>query len=174
MLMSYKDEITSKIEQVKELSDWDLGQTITVGLYGDLKEGYVDIRSVESVTFDRISSAVWKDKDREASRILFSCRCNANVVANAPHLRVFSDQSRRHRVGQPSQQQIWFASSSWDSGPTEKKTLPFQMYGEAHLNRDGKDWRLESLRLDKSLPSEEELNALIEAHDLAFGSGKPS
>jgi hypothetical protein len=175
MLMRYKNEITSKIEQVKELTDWDLGQNIVSAFYGGYKGNYVDIRSVESVSFDRISSAVWQEKNKNVSRILFSCRCTANVVANAPHLRVFSDTSRRHTVGRPSSPS-WggIAFSSLESGPTEKKSLPFQMYGEAQLERDGKEWRLQALRLDKSPPSEEELDALAEARDLAFGSAQPS
>jgi hypothetical protein len=174
MLMRYQDEISLKIEQVKELTDWDLGQNSLASLYGEYKANYVDIRGVESVSFDRISSAVWKEKDKGDSRILFSCQCTAIVVANAPHLRTFSDNSRRHRVGQPSPQGWTLTLGSIDSGPTEKKTLPFQMYGEAQLIREGNEWRLKALRLDKSPPSQEELNALVEAHDLAFGSAPPS
>jgi hypothetical protein len=176
MLMRYKDEITSKIEQVKELTDWDLGQNqLSSFFYGDFKGNYVDIRGVESVSFDGISSAVWKERDTAASRILFSCRCTANAVVYAPHLRVFSDTSRSHRVGQPSSQS-WatYALNSFDSGPTEKKSLHFQMYGEAQLIRDGKEWRLQALRIDKSPPSEEELNTLVEARNSAFGSQQPS
>jgi len=173
LLMRFQDEITSKVAQVKELTDWDLGQNYLSNLLGSPSENYVDIRGVESVCFDRISSAVWKEKNKDISRILFSCRCTANVVANAPHLRIFSDTSRRHVVGRPSSQS-WggITFSSLDPGPTEKKSLPFLMYGEAQLSRDGRDWRLQALRLDKSPPSEDELNALVEARDMAFGSGQ--
>jgi hypothetical protein len=173
MLMSHRDEISARVESIKELTDWDLGQSYTLSgyLFTQDNQRYVDIKTLESVSFDGITSAVWKEKDSEASRVLFSCRCNANVVVRAPHLRAITDQSRRYSVGQISSQQYLFTSISGDSGPTEKATLPFHMYGEAHFHRDSDAWRLDSLRIDKSPPSEEELNALMEARDSAFGTG---
>ena len=175
MLMRYREEISAKVNETRELTDRDLGQYYLFGLFGSSKTDYVDITSVESVSFDQITSAVWRDKNKDTSRILFDCRCNADVVARAPHLRAFSDESRRHRVGQASPPSgVFVTNFSFDSGPTEKKKLHFQMYGEANLLRKEGDWQLQNLRLDKSPPSPEELDALMEARDLAFGLGQAS
>lgn len=175
MLMRYQDEISARVNETRELTDRDLGQYYILHMFGNPKADYVDIKRVESISFDQITSAVWKDKDKNASRILFGCRCNANVVARAPHLRAFSDESRRHKIGQPSPPSgIFVGSFDLDSGPTERKTLPFQMYGQANFLCKGGDWQLESLRLDKSPHSPEELDTLMEARDLAFGFGQAS
>jgi hypothetical protein len=40
-------------------------------------------KAVQSIKFDKIDSAIWKDKRQMASRILFRCICKAAVLVSA-------------------------------------------------------------------------------------------
>lgn len=167
MLDRFRQEIERRVESLQELTDADLGQGPSIAFWGDLdsaRHRYVEIESVKRVSLNRIDSAVWRDKRGPTSRILFSCICNAEVIARAPHLRAFQAPQRHFTVGQPSSSYLT-SVATFATLPTEDKTLTFPMFGDIRIVRAGNEWKVTSLTLDKKIESQGEFEALMEARD---------
>ena len=110
------------------------------------------------MALDKIETAVWKQKQNATATILFMIRCTARVLARAPYLATYNTE-KKHPVGVPS-----FVAFSLTQPPTEQKEMEFYLYGEAQLQKvNDSEWNLVSLRLDKSLSSEEDSTALFAA-----------
>ena len=155
MLDSYEETIGSKIAEIQELTDAAERESLAV-------------RGIRSIKFDRIDSAVWKDKDKTRSRILFRCLCKVTVIIRAPQRIESAAEARRFKVGERPQATSGLVYSL-DFGtpyyePTEERELPIDMYGVAELQRgeSSLDWELLSINMDKSVPAEE-YNALVAA-----------
>ena len=80
MLLHYHDQISERIQEIKELTESELGQGPLRLLYGK-DEPRLDIQELRSVAFEDVESALWKDADKDNSRILFRVRCRAHVIA---------------------------------------------------------------------------------------------
>ncbi len=169
MLDSYEETIIAKIADVPELTDRDLSQNLRWALITKADQESLAVRGVRSIRFERIDSAIWKDKDKPMSRILFRCLCKVTVMVRASQEVALPAEPRRFKIGErPTQSGIVgsytadFATTYYE--PTEEKELPFDIYGVAELRRDEKslDWELLSISLDKSVPAEE-YEALVAA-----------
>lgn len=170
MLKNYNEDIAASIDQIRELSESELGQGLLTATLAP-KE-YQDIRGVKSVSFVAVDSAIWKDKDKQTSRILFRSLCKAIVLIAAPYLRPILGTERRFEVGERASSTLYFNTST--SEPTEQKELQLHFYGTAEFERSGSDWRLTRMRIEKSLPSEEEYYALVDAALSQAGTGTRS
>jgi PIN domain len=158
MLAQFKDTIAGQVSEIRELTESDLGQTRIGMLFGTPTES-LDIRGIQSIKLDRVDSAIWKDRDRTASRILFRCLCEATVMVPAPYRGTMFDEPRKFRVGE-SPRNMFFTATLGGYGATEQRELPFHVYGTADFEKIESDWKLLRMRIDKSLPPEEEYYAL--------------
>jgi hypothetical protein len=79
MLLKYRNEISESVQQVRELTEDDLGQGVLAGFFGEER---LKVEKLESLTFDDVESALWKDADQNRSRILFKLRCLAKVIVS--------------------------------------------------------------------------------------------
>ena len=161
MLAQYEERIAGQISEIRELTEADLGQR-TIGVFLGTSTQSLDIRAIHSIRLDRIDSAIWKDKDRSVSKILFRCLCKATVIIRAPYRGTIFNETRSFRVGEPHRSSV-FSVASTGYEPTEQEELPFHVYGAAEFERAESDWKLLHMRIDKSLPSKEEYYALAAA-----------
>ena len=167
----------ARVKEIRELTDADLGQggpfldsdknAPNAALYGILwnrPADYVEIVRLVAVSFDNIVPAVWKNKRDTSASILFMIRCTAQVVARAPYRVTDFGETKKYVVGSVYNPLISSYTLTTDVGPTEEKQMEVHFYGEAELRRiQRQQWELVSLRLDKSLTSEEEYASLSEA-----------
>jgi hypothetical protein len=101
-LAKYAKEISEQVSAVRELTDFDLGVGAFFGALGGSKALEVgeSPERVNSLKVDEIDSAVWRDKDKAESRILFRVRCSASVVTSVSStFPFFHRQSIRWAVG---------------------------------------------------------------------------
>ena len=160
-LLQYRAQIEESIQQVRELTEYDLGQGPLSALAGNRE--YLDIKELTSLRFEDVESALWKDADKEKSRILFKVRCLANVIATArPSLPSWG--TTKFPVGGGKESVIRL--SLFDSIPPVQREIPVTLYGEAQLERAEIDWKLVSLKVDKSLPDAEWIELQKLAKDL--------
>jgi hypothetical protein len=168
MLDSYEDMIVSKIGDIRELTVRELNQNLRWALITPSARENLDIRSIPAVRFSRIDSAIWKDRDKSMSRILFRCLCKVTVLILAPPRVDSAAEPRRFKIGEtPKPQGIWegtIINTMPYYEPTEERELPLDVYGVAELQRNEQslDWELLSISIDKSLPTEEH-DALVAA-----------
>jgi hypothetical protein len=168
MLNPYKKLIAAKISEIREVTDRDLGQGFLWSLMTKEEQEGLDIRSVRSIELEGIDSAIWKHKGAAVSQILFRCQCKVTVVVPAPYRLQPFDEPRRFKVGEPPPSPgliNYTGLVSYKSlEPTEERKLPFSIYGAAEFQRQvpDADWRLVTINIDKSVPSEE-YDALIAA-----------
>ncbi len=168
VLREFEKQIADRIKEIRELDDSDLGQggpfyrspeseLPLYGILGKSPDEYVEIHRLEAVSFDELVTAVWKDKQPTTARILFMIRCKARVRARAPYLATY-DGGKKYKVGISSSGHIGtIIYNSATEPPTEEREMPFHLYGEAQLQKTGEQWELASLRIDKSLSSDEDL-----------------
>src|SRR5262249_55006977 len=141
------------------------------------------VKGIRSIRFDRIDSAIWKDKDKARSRILFRCLCKVTVTIPALKRAESTAEPRRFKIAEPPPIPTWVLNSTTNAvayaagyEPTEEIELPFDVYGAAELQRADQslDWELLSINVDKSV-AVEEYNALVAA-EIPQGStvGDPS
>jgi hypothetical protein len=123
MLLRYRTQISESLQQVRELTDNDLGQGPLRALYGGNTER-LNIDELRSLTFDDVESALWKDIDEDESRILFKVRCLANVVAT-PQDSFLTWEPTKFAVG--GGKQSGRRASIFDSAPTVQKELPVSL-----------------------------------------------
>lgn len=150
MLMGYKSEIESKVGEIRELTEDDLG----IGVYSNILAGRsagesLDVEKVLSLRFDSVESAIWKDAEKQISRILFKLGCIAQVLAKTPFWHGIFRNKPTFTIGGDKQSK---AAVSVPAEPFERE-IPFELYGEAQFERDNGGWRLHNLRVDKSPPS---------------------
>jgi hypothetical protein len=164
-LAKYTKEISDQAQAIHELTDVDLGVGGFAALLGGSRPLEIGetIERVNSLKVDEIDSAVWSDKDKAESRILFRIRCIANVVTSiSSPIFPFAPQST-YVVGGGKQGSSIFLSAF--SPPTPKqereRTLSVSLYGEAKFVRTNGDWKLSSVKVDKSQPGTEEMAALL-------------
>jgi hypothetical protein len=181
MLDSYEETIASKIAEIRELTDRDLGQNLRWALMTAAERENLIVRGIRSIKFDRIDSAIWKDKDKVKSRILFRCLCKVTVTIRAPQRVESTAEPRRFKIGErpqsPSGTINFINTYTADFGtgyyePTEERELPIDVYGVAELHRDEQslEWELLSINMDKSIPVEE-YDALVAAEIPQAGAG---
>jgi hypothetical protein len=159
-LEKYRKEMAEQVNAIQELTDVDLGISGFLTLLGSrpLEMGET-LERVKSLKIDAIDSAVWRDKDRAESRILFRLRCSAEVITKMnPTFQFFSPT--RYPVGGEKEQLLRFGPLFGSSGQERERTLPLTLYGEAKLERTDGDWNLAGMRVDKSQLSPEETAAL--------------
>ena len=162
MLDSYKENIANKIAEIREITDRDLGQGFRWGLMREFEQEGLDIRNVQSIAFQRVDSAIWKERNSATPRILFRCLCKATVIIRAPYRVTPLTEPRRFEIGEsPSPPGLTYnvlTGVGATFARTEERELPFTLYGVAEFQRPseaGAHWQLVGLRVDKSVPSEE-------------------
>jgi hypothetical protein len=167
-LETFREQILQKIAEIHELTDADLGQGgpflepddkadyLSPMLGIKSPKEYVEIHRIKSVTYSEIGTAVWQLKNEQDATILFTIHCEAHVLARAPYLVTYT-RTKKYVVGaSPTMLDLAFTGA-----PTEEKTMKVHLFGKAKLERvTTGPWRLTSLTLDKSLPSEEDYKAL--------------
>jgi hypothetical protein len=173
MLDSYEETVVSKIAEIRELTDGDLGQNLRWALMTAAEQENLIIKGIRSIRFGRIDSAIWKDQDKSLSRILFRCLCKVTIIIRAPLRTDSVAEPRRFKIGEPPPAPSWILNSTavaYNTGiyeptePTEERELPFDVYGVAELQRGEQslDWELLSIKMDKSVLAEEH-DALVAA-----------
>jgi hypothetical protein len=166
MLKPYSEMITTKIAEIREITDKDLGNNFRWFLMTKEEQQGLDIKGVRSIQLENIDSAIWKDKGLSVSRILFRGRCNVRVIVPARYRASSSDEPRIFKVGESSPSFGYDTFTTVISGTQkmEEKDLPLSIYGVAEFQRQAPDfeWELVSLNIDKSVPSQE-YDALIAA-----------
>lgn len=148
MLLRYREQIAQRVQQIRELTDWDLGQGPLAGLGGEERE-YLHIQEPRSLDFDEVASALWKDNDQQKSRILFKIRCTAHVVAT-PQSLVLWDPTNFTVGGGKS-----FCKLSDLAVTPVQKDVPVTLYGDAEFERVNGGWQLVTIKVDRSLPEPE-------------------
>ncbi len=157
VLLQFREQIDAKIGEIHEVSPSELSGGL--GLRGLLGIPEIpNIEEVRSVSFGDIESAIWKDRDKPRSRILFKLRCDVRAVvgdwgvpAESPTYKVGGGKIYRGRTA-PFR--------------TFEKTFPLHMFGEAALLEQDGSWSLGDLKLEKSLPVvEEDLLSLLMAEE---------
>jgi hypothetical protein len=156
MLGRYAKQIAEQVSQIRELNDFHMGIGTIAQLLGGSKtvQPGESIEKVNSLTFDRIESAVWKDDDKLASRILFRARCTASVTLSISPMPFYAPASK-YLVGGGKQGFSSFLNSFSPKQEREKE-ISIRLYGEANLKRrNDEEWELVSMQVDKSLGQEE-------------------
>ena len=147
-LLKHRQQISERVREIRELTEADLGQGFAARLAGRSPE---QVHEVLSLSFTDVESALWKDKDKPASRILFKIRCDARVNVREP-----TDSSHfeypKYTVGGG----ITLASYIGPGMVTEK-TLPARFYGEAEFVSRDESWELKNLKIDRRPPEGEDL-----------------
>jgi hypothetical protein len=165
MLTKYRPEIVEQINQIRELTEFDLGVHSFSGILGGTKalEAGESLEQVNSLNLDEIESAVWKDKDKPQSRILFRLRCIANATTTSSSVLTspFAPRPRYVVGGEKPVFPTFLNAYAFSPQQKRERTLPVWLYGEAHFERVNGDWRLSSVRVDKSQPGPEEMAALV-------------
>ena len=154
VLLGFREQIAAQVGEIRELSDSDLGVNwFVMALAGSSRER-LNIRKVVSLSFADIESALWKDRDKPASRILFKIRCDAKVLAaEAPLPRLLD--STKYQVGGEVTYTGFFGEPA-----VSERVLPVPLYGEALLTRKNGDWDLRSMKVDKAPPEPADLDWL--------------
>jgi hypothetical protein len=162
-LAKYTKEISDQVSAIRELTDADFGIGTLAGMLGtprtlDFGES---VERVISLKVDQIDSAVWSDKDKPESRILFRIRCTANVVTSVSTPFPWAAPTK-YAIGSEKQQPSFLNLVAFTNSPKQQRerALPVTLYGEANLQRSNGDWKLVSLRVDKSQPSWTEMATL--------------
>ena len=163
-LEKFKEQIAEQVSAIRELTDFDLGIGGAFwGLGGGSQplEIAETIERVNSLKVEKIDSAVWSDKDKPESRILFRIRCTANVTTSSSGLSPWASPSR-YTVGGEKQSSSFLTSFLGPPSKQERqRTLPLTLYGEAKFQRTDGEWKLSSLKVDKSQPSPDDLATLL-------------
>jgi hypothetical protein len=163
MLGTYSREISDLVSAIPELTSSDLGVSGLNALAGSPLNFGETVEKVNSLTFERVESAIWKNQDTPVSQILFRLRCIANVTTTANvYLNPFTTpQSTTFRIGGEKQPPFDAVSifASNKAEPEIERTLSIQLYGELRLQREGDSWTSAGLRIDKARPGPEELAA---------------
>jgi len=162
-LAKYMKEIAEQVHGIRELTDYDLGVGGFSALLGSRPLEFGEtIERVNSVKLDQIDSAVWSDKDKVESRILFRLRCTANVVTSVSSAMFPFTSPSRYAVGGEKQLSSFLGSFITAPAKQEReRTLPLSLYGEAKFQQTNGAWKLSSMKVDKLQPSQEELAALL-------------
>jgi hypothetical protein len=164
MLAKYKEGIAEQVSQVRELTDFDLGINTLAGMLGGTKSLEIgkSIERVNSLNLEDIESAVWRDKDKPESRILFRILCAAHVTRKSSTFHPFLATSSTYAVGGgKSAAPSIFTAFSPRQEREQERTLSVWLYGEAVFVRTNEDWKLLRIKVDKSEPSEDEMMALL-------------
>lgn len=159
MLSRYSKEIVEQIGQVHEVTDWDLGTNSFRALLGGEKALLPgeSIEEVKSLKLDGIEAAVWRNKDKPRSRILFRIRSLATVLTKT-QTSSLTPTPRRFVVGEgPPPPYFLNSFISPRSSETRERVLTVWLYGEAKFESTDGDWKLSSMRVDRSQPSSEEM-----------------
>ena len=117
------------------------------------------IERVNSFRLAEIESAVWRDRDKPASRILFRIRCIATVITTVrPTNELFGTVVKFQVAGDKPLSSFLKPTSPWLE---RQRDLSVWLYGEAYFvaQSDG-EWKLNSIRVDKSQPGPDEMIAL--------------
>ena len=152
-LLKYSKQISAMVQEIRELSEEDLGQGFAAIFGGGSRE---NVQQVLSLAFGDVESALWKDQDKPVSRILFKIRCNAKVVVSEP---IFPSYYRypRYTVGGGVT-----IGTHVGTGKTTEKVLPVRFYGEVQLVRTNEKWELVGLKVDRRPPEMGDLVTLYQ------------
>jgi hypothetical protein len=157
MLEKYKDRLAKQVDEIRELTEIDLG--VRTLLSPSLLEAGESIERVNSFRLAEIESAVWRDRDKPASRILFRIRCIATVITTVrPTNELFGTVVKCQVAGDKPLSPFLKPTSPWLE---RQRDLSVWLYGEAYFVAlsDG-EWKLNSIRVDKSQPGPDEMIAL--------------
>jgi len=157
-LAKYEKDISDQVKAIRELTDFDLGTGPFFFALGSKKlEVGESIQRVNGLKVDGVDSAVWRDKNKDESRILFRVRCSATVVTSvSPTLPFFSPT--KYPIG--GEKLSTFLNFATPTRQEQERTIPMSLYGEAKLKRTEGGWKLSSMKVDTSQPSTEEMAAL--------------
>lgn len=160
MLGSYTKEIGEQVNQVRELTELDLGVSTFLGTRGDLETGE-SVERVNSLTLEEIESAVWKDRNKSESRILFRIHCAAQVTTKQNTSSPFWWTVPTYPVGRDKPPSSFLQAFSERREEQRERTLSVWLYGEADFKRTNGDWELLRIKVDRSQPAPEEMATLL-------------
>jgi PIN domain len=152
VLLGYESTLQAKIAEIREIEPTDFG-----GLFGVIKDekgASLSLEKVLSVKFAGIEAALWKDRDKPHSKILFRIKCEANVVVHNPYLSIAGVP--RYSIGGP-------VIYSTQRPETFEKTVPLWFYGQAILAKKDSTWVLEDMRIDRRMPDQQDFFDLMRA-----------
>jgi hypothetical protein len=163
VLLAHKAALEAKVSEIRELEPIDFG-----GLFGVVKDkegASISVESVLAVRFGEIEAAIWKDREKPRSTVLFKMKCEAKVIVSNLCLP---------NLGYPKYQiggmKIYSTSSA--SPETQERIVPLSFYGQASLVQKGTEWAIEELKIDRSMPSMEDYFELMEARPKPVGGEK--
>lgn len=147
ILLANKTALEAKVGEIREIEPVDFG-----GLFGVIKDkdgATLFVEGVLSVKFGDIEAAIWKDRDKPRSTVLFKMKCDAKVIVSYPYVP---------QVGFPKYTigGMKVLSTSTASSQTQEKVVPLSFYGQATLVMKGTEWVLEELRIDRRMPNLED------------------
>jgi hypothetical protein len=149
LLLRYRDDLLAAIGQVRELSASELGQSPLAFALGGDKAERLNIERVVSLDYEGVNSAVWKERDAPVSRILFKVDCRARVLASQgltwPENSLFT-------VGDEKPHNSFFALMG--TPQRFERDIPVELYGEAQFEKADDEWRLISIKVEKSFSKE--------------------
>lgn len=149
-LLKFREQITAKVEEIKELSEEDFGQGTVALLLGKTPE---NIERVISLLFKDVKAAIWKDRDQPGSRILFRITCEAGVVVSESSFSLYSP--KKFLVGGGPVLRAFVGP-----GKQVEKTLNVELYGDAQLEKRDGEWQLVTLNIDRRFPAGEDFETL--------------
>jgi hypothetical protein len=154
-LAKYKKEISKQVNAIQELTEYDLG---IGGFYGVLSGKPLELGEslelVKSLNIDEIDSAVWRDKDKPESRILFRLLFSANVITSvSSSLPILSP--KKYAVGERQQPPSFLTLAAFPPRQEQERTFPVTLYGEAKFEKTNGGWKLTGIRVDKAISAEE-------------------
>jgi hypothetical protein len=164
MLTKYKQPIIEQVSKIRELTEADLG---IGGFFGGLagSKGLAfgeTVERVNSLNLEEIKSAVWRDRNKPESRILFRIHCTAKVMTSGgSNLSPFFASQSKFAVGGGKQEVPSFLMPSYVRKEERERELPVSLYGEASFQRTEGDWKLVGVRVDTSQPGVDDVAALI-------------
>ncbi|HWN75926.1 MAG TPA: hypothetical protein VNO13_09285, partial [Candidatus Udaeobacter sp.] len=112
-----------------------------------------------------IEAAIWKDRNKPRSTVLFKMKCEAKVVVSNPYFPPLGFP--KYQIGG-----MKIYSTSTASSESQKKIVPLSFYGQAILVQKGTGWTIEELKIDRSMPSPEDYFDLMEARLKPVGGEK--
>jgi hypothetical protein len=162
MLGKFKQEIVAQLNRVRELTDFDLGVNSLSAMLGGPKvlEFGESIERVNSLSLEEIESAVWKDRDKVESRILFRMLCTANITTSSGPLNPYLAAHPTYVIGGGKQVSPSLFGTLIPRQERER-AVSVWLYGEAGFERVNEEWRLLGVRVDKSQPGSDELAELL-------------
>lgn len=155
-LAKHLQEIENRLTDIQPLTVSNFGGGLAGLLGGSADDDANYIEKVLSIHLAGIQSAIWKNKEKANSRILFKIRCEATVIIRKPTYHPAWETKKFMLGGQTIEEPTRMSFGT----PTEK-ILEMYLYGDATLVRNQSDWDLVDVKLNKRFPIDDEWRDLM-------------